>query len=101
MKNIQAIPMWDNGVSKEGKILSTYAINVSLDHSATFWYGIFAETEDGGQGELLAQGNLSMTTEEYELWENDEYAWDWVAGKLNLTILGDITTTTTTTVAID
>lgn len=89
MKTIQSIPMWVNGENKSATLLNTYAVNVALNKSATFWYGISAKTEDGNQGELLAQGNLSMTAEEYDLWEDDNYAWEWVAGKLNLTITGD------------
>ena len=37
----------------------------------------------------LAQGNLTMTGEDYQAWQTNEYAYDWVAGQLNLTITGD------------
>jgi len=40
-------------------------------------------------GTQLAQGNLTMTGEAYTQWEMDDYAWDWVAQQLNLTITGD------------
>jgi hypothetical protein len=54
-----------------------------------------------------------MSTEDYAKWNDDDFAWDYVAGKLNLTIVGDyvppiiepivpsiveLTTTTTTTI---
>jgi len=100
MKTIQAVSIWDNGQSKEATILNAYAINVTLNTSATFWYGLFSTNEDGSQGAQLAQGNLSMTGEAYTQWTVDKYAWDWVAEQLNLTITGDYvppTTTTTTT----
>jgi hypothetical protein len=46
-------------------------------------------TPDGQIANQLSQGNLSMTGEAYEQWELDEYAWDYVAAQLNLTITGD------------
>ena len=105
MKTIQPVSIWDNGQNLEAKILNAYAINVTLGTSATFYYALFTETEDGNVGIQVAQGNLNMTGEAYAQWEVDSYAWDWVAAELNLTITGDyvppvpITTTTTTTEA--
>ena len=105
MKTIQAVPIWDNGQTLEAKVLNAYAINVTLGTSATFYYALFSETVDGNVGQMVAQGNLSMDTEAYIAWgNNDEYAWDWVAEQLNLTITGDYVppvpdTTTTTTEA--
>lgn len=100
MKLIEPVAIWDNGTVQEATILNTYAINVTLNTSATFWYGLFSETPDGNIGGQLTQGNLSMTGEAYADWTVDNYAWDWVAEQLNLTIIGDYvppTTTTTTT----
>ena len=103
MKTIQTVPIWDNGQIKEASILNAYAINVILNTSSTFWYGLFSQNEDGSIGSLLTQGNLTMTGEAYTQWETDNYAWDWAASELNLTIIGDyvypvpITTTSTTT----
>jgi hypothetical protein len=37
----------------------------------------------------LAQGNLTMSGDDYSAWEVDNYAWDWIAGQLNLVITGD------------
>jgi hypothetical protein len=37
----------------------------------------------------LAQGNLTMSGDDYDAWETNDYAYDWVAGQLNLTIIGD------------
>jgi len=105
MKTIQPVSIWDNGQILEAKILNAYAINVTLGTSATFYYVLLTEQEDGNLGIQVAQGNLYMTGEAYTQWEVDAYAWDWVAEQLNLTITGDyvppvpITTTTTTTEA--
>lgn len=89
MKTIQPVSIWINGQSKEAKILNAYAINVTLNQSATFYYSLMGENADGSQGEQLAQGNLSMIGEDYAQWEIDNYAWDWVASQLNLTITGE------------
>jgi len=90
MKTIQPVIIWDNGQNLEAKILNTYAINnVNLGTSATFYYALFAEQENGNIGVQVAQGNLIMDGEAYTQWEVDSYAWDWVAAQLNLTITGD------------
>ena len=89
MKTIEAVSIWDNGTVQQAKILNSYAVNVTLNTSATFWYGLFAENEDTSQGVQLAQGNLTMTGEAYADWSQDSYAWDWIAGQLNLTITGE------------
>ena len=89
MKTIQPVSIWDNGQVKEAKILNAYAVNVTLGTSATFYYSLSAENEDQTIGLQVAQGNLSMVGEAYEQWQADNYAWDWVAEQLNLTITGE------------
>ena len=88
MKNIEPISIWDNGTVQEATVLNTYAINVQLNNSASFWWGLYS-TVDGNIFNQLSQGNLSMTGEAYTEWQADSYAWDWVASQLNLTITGD------------
>lgn len=89
MKTIEPVSIWDNGQVLEAKILNAYAVNVTLNTSATFYYQLFAETLDGYVSQQVAQGNLTMTGEAYQQWQVDSYAWDWVAEQLNLTITGD------------
>jgi hypothetical protein len=81
MKEIKPVTMW-NGV--EGIYLNAYAINVTLGTSAVFSYSILGAAQQG-----LVGGNLTMTGEAYTQWTVDQYAWDWVAEQLNLTIIGD------------
>ena len=92
MKTIEPVSIWDNGQVLEAKILNAYAVNVTLNTSATFYYQLFAETTYGYVSQQVAQGNLTMTGEAYQQWEIDSYAWDWVAEQLNLTITGDYVT---------
>lgn len=89
MKTIEPVSIWDNGTVQQATILNSYAVNVTLNTSATFWYGLFTETVDGNIGMQVAQGNLNMTGEAYADWSVDSYAWDWIAEQLNLTITGD------------
>jgi len=89
MKLIQEISIWDNGVIKKGSILNTYAINLLLNQSATFYYSINSINENGSYGQMLAQGNILMTGKDYENWEGDNYAWQFIAKSLNLVIVGD------------
>jgi hypothetical protein len=84
MKEITPIQVWQNGEIVEAKILNAYAVSVTLDQSASFYYALLTESK-----QMVAQGNLSMDTEAYEQWELDSYAWDWIASQLNLTIVGE------------
>ena len=84
MKEIQPIQMWQNGVFVEGIYLNAWAVNVTLNTSAVFCYNIL----DASQ-QRLQDGNLTMTGEAYTKWQSDNYAWDWIAAELNLTIIGD------------
>jgi hypothetical protein len=81
MKEIQPVTMW-NGV--KGIYLNAWAENVTLGVSAIFSYNILNASQ-----ERLVEGSLTMTGEAYQQWTVDQYAWDWVATQLNLTIIGD------------
>lgn len=89
MKTINAVSIWDNGQTKQASVLNTYAVNVSLGNSATFWYGLLEVKEDGNVGSQLAQGNISMSGDDYTAWQEDTAAWDFIAASLGLTITGD------------
>jgi hypothetical protein len=85
MKVIQAIQMWQNGQVVEAIYLNTWASNVNLGQSANFTYNLLDDNK-----QTLAQGYLNMVGEEYAKWGvNDQYAWEFVATSLNLTIIGD------------
>jgi hypothetical protein len=85
MKKIQPIQSWLNGQSIEGTQLQLNAINVYLENSATFYYALFSENNI-----KLNEGNLFMEGKDYQDWQNDQYAWDWAATKLNLELLPEI-----------
>jgi len=95
MKLINEVSIWDNGVNKKATILNAYVVNLILNKSATFYYGLSAQNEDGSIGETLTQGNLSMTEQDYEDWIIDNDAWDYIAKYLNLVVVGDYVAPTT------
>jgi hypothetical protein len=62
-----------------------YVIGGVLGSSASFYYSLLDDSLA-----QVSQGNLTMSGEAYLGWgNNDEYAWDWAAQELNLTITGD------------
>jgi len=83
MKTITPIFIWDAGQNKQADILNAFAVNVTLGKSAEFYYTISNETEQ------LAFGNLTLEGADYQQWDEDVFAWGWIAEKLNLTIIGD------------
>ncbi len=88
MKQIEPISIWDNGIVQEALVLNTCVTNLQLNKSATFWWGLYNSIE-GNIGVTLSQGNLVMDADDYQLWDADEFAWEFVAGKLSLIITGD------------
>lgn len=90
-KQIHPVNVWVNGEVKVAEYLDAYGINVVLFTNGTFFWSLSTKVVDAegndAPGEQIAQGNLQMTDEEYQLWEQDDYAWDWVAEKLNLEIV--------------
>jgi hypothetical protein len=88
-KTISPVNVWVNGQNKEAKILDSYGTRVTFGKSAQFYWAIYEETADGKQGEQVAQGNIPLEGADYQLWNDDTYAWDYVANKLSLTITGD------------
>jgi hypothetical protein len=89
MKTIEPVSIWYNGTDQNATVLNTYAADVALNSYAIFNYFLFGETSDGNIGTCLRQGQLTMSGEAYTLWQTDDYAWEWVAGQLNLVITGD------------
>lgn len=89
MKTIQDVQIWDNGQIKIAKVLNAYALNVTLNQSATFYFSLLSVDEQGKTNGSIANGNVFMPTEQYLQWDQDEFAWDFVASSLNLVITGD------------
>jgi hypothetical protein len=65
-------------------ILNAYCINDNLNNAATFYYSLLSDTQS-----KLQEGNLTMTGEDYVGWATNEYAYNWVATQIDVTITGD------------
>lgn len=90
MKTIEPIQIWNNGQLKTASVLDSYAVNVELNKNAKFYYSLLS-LKNGLLDETLSEGFLSMNSLEYEQWQTDDYAWDFISNNLNLTITGDFT----------
>ena len=85
MKTILPIQTWINGKSVNATIFNMYPIGGVLGSSASFYYSLLDDSLA-----QVSQGNLTMSGEAYAGWgSNDEYAWEFAAIELNLTITGD------------
>ena len=91
MKKIQPFNIWSNGQLKSAKYMTLLCGTDNLKDSAMFYYALFAETKNKEgelvQGEKLADGNLTMTGEDYNSWQTNGYAWDWVVKELGLKLI--------------
>ena len=94
MKKIQAVTIWKNGESQEANLLNAFIINDNLQSSCSFYYSLNASGEGTEEmplvvGASLAEGNITMSGEEYLAWDGDnDYAFTYIAEKLNLIIVG-------------
>jgi hypothetical protein len=65
-------------------ILNAYCINDNLSTSATFYYALLNDAQA-----QLSQGNLTMEGQDYADWATNDYAYNWVATQIDVTIIGD------------
>jgi hypothetical protein len=115
MKTIQPVSVWFQGAEVEATVLSSNCNYDNLSTSAQFSYQLIQvvvnpENPYMEQLTIVANGTLLMDGQTYQNWETNDYAYDWIAQQLNLTITGEYippvpppptTTSTTTTEAPD
>ena len=91
MKVIQPVTVWYNGQDVQATILNASVSSDNLLNSATFNYQLFEEVGDMPLVGVVAVSSnyLTMTGEDYLNWDDNDYAYNWIAGKLNLTITGE------------
>ena len=91
MKTIQAVNVWSNGQVKSATKFNMNSIFDNLEDSATFYYELLAvnvDQEGNETTEQVSQGNLSMTGQEYQNWDDsNDAAYVWGAAQLSLTII--------------
>ena len=93
MKSIEPVQAWKNGEQLEANLLNAYIINDNLATSCSFYYSLNT-SGDGTEamplviGQTLAEGNITMSGDDYLAWDGDnDYAFTYIAEKLNLTII--------------
>lgn len=92
--NIQPISIWKDGADKVASVFTLISIKDDLHSSAQFYYELkeadYIVDEQSFSGEILRNGNLSMTQEEYDIWgtaiDINLGAYQWAASKLNLVL---------------
>lgn len=91
MKTIQSVNVWNNGQMKSATGFNMNSIFDDLETSATFYYELLVvktDAEGNESTEQVAQGNLSMTGQEYQNWDDsNDAAYIWGAAQLSLTII--------------
>lgn len=88
MKQIQPVQIWTNGQNKTASILDARIINDDLKSSCTFYWELKQASTEKTQGQQLAQGNVSMSGEDYQNWnDTNEEAYQYIAEQINVTIL--------------
>lgn len=96
-KQIEPVNVWVNGESKEAQYLQVTGINDNYESSATNYWQLLTMNVDAegveSQGESVAQGNLTISGEDYINWGDqpamaiNDWIYNWSANKLNLVIL--------------
>jgi hypothetical protein len=93
MKSIEPITIWKNGEQLEANLLNTIIINDNLATSCSFYYSLNT-SGDGTEamplvlGQVVAEGNITMSGQDYIDWDNsNEAAYVYIAEKLNLTLI--------------
>ena len=93
MKPIEPITIWKNGESQEANLLNAIIINDNLATACTFYYSLCSSGEGTEAmplviGQTLAEGNITMSGEQYLDWDGDnDFAFSYIAEKLNLTLI--------------
>jgi hypothetical protein len=95
MRKIEPITAWKNGEQLEANLLNAYIINDNLATSCSFYYSLNTSGEGTEEmplilGQVVAEGNLTMSGEQYLAWNgSNDYAFSYIAEKLNLTLINE------------
>jgi len=93
MRKIEPVQVWKNGKQLEASLLQATIVNDNLESACTFYYQLLTGG-DGTEampitvGQSVAEGNISLSGEDYLGWNgSNDYAYDYIAKKLNLTLI--------------
>ncbi len=93
MRKFEPVQVWKYGEQLEASLLQATIVNDNLESYCSFYYQLLT----GGDGteampvtysQSVAEGNISLSGEEYLEWNgSNDYAYDYIAEKLNLTLI--------------
>jgi hypothetical protein len=94
MKTIQPVSVWFQGAAVEATVLASNCSYDNLSTSAQFSYQLIqvvVNPENPYIEELtiVVNGTLLMDGQTYLDWDTNDYAYDWIAQELKLTITGE------------
>lgn len=99
-KQISPVTLWVNGESKSAQYLQVTGINDNYESSATNYWQMFTMNVNAegveSQGECVAQGNLTISGQDYIDWGNqpamaiNAWIYQWAADQLNLVLIPEI-----------
>jgi hypothetical protein len=91
MKTITPQPIWVEGTSKMATVLFSQVNSDNLKDSATFYFQLYQEVDVNILP--LTNGTLNMNGNDYINYNSsidaNDYAWQWIATELGLTITGE------------
>lgn len=88
MVQIQPISIWSNGQTKTASELDARIINDDLKATCVFYYELKEASTEEQAGASLAQGNVTMTGEDYLGWDGSNgEAFSFIASQINVEIL--------------
>ena len=97
MKEIQPLQIWSNGTLKTAEYLQVTGINDNYESSATNYWQLFTKITDSegveSAGEQVAQGNLTISGQDYIDWGNEPamnvnaWIYNWTATEINVVII--------------
>jgi hypothetical protein len=90
-KTITPITTWYNGAEVAASVFYLQCTGDNLSNQATFNYSLYTLNESGYLQFTVSQGYITMSGEDYEGWQTNEYAFEWAATNLHITVTGDYT----------
>ena len=89
MKTIQPVSVWFQGEAVNATVLSSNCSYDNLSTSATFDYQLIEVVANPENPYMEQLGSILMDGQAYLDWDTNDYAYDWIAQQLKLTITGE------------
>jgi hypothetical protein len=97
MKTITPQPIWIDGISKLASVIYSQVNTDNLKDTATFYFQLYEQVDVNIIP--LVNGTITMSGNDYITYNSsidaNDYAWQWIANTLNVTITGDYIPPTT------